>query len=116
MENDVLILVRDETARLEEQRDEIAETLRELSQELRDLRARVREGDLKDSQEAGKLLGHLRYWLKAANETEAQLAEQRRKRAGISGAYGLDLDRARVDIGCRLDRIRRCCGEGELPE
>ncbi len=115
MTQDVLILIQDETARLEEQREEIAETLRELSHELRDLRGRVREGDLRDSQEAGKILGHLRYWLKAANETEAQLAEQRRKRAGISGVYGLDLDRARADIGSRLDRVRAAGSAADIP-
>ncbi len=112
----VLITAEIEKDRLEAQRSEIADTLADLSADLRDLRKRLRGGEARKSGEDGKLLGELRYWLKAARDAEAELEDFRRKECGVVGAYALDLEQARFEIGCRLARIRPCCGAGEVPE
>ena len=51
-----------------------------------------------------------------AIETEKALAQQNRQRLEIDGGYGLDLDAARDQIGCRLARLRRCTDKGQVPE
>lgn len=116
MPDTILITVQADIERLEKTRDEIAETLRELSDDVRALKERLRAGDVEKSTDVTKLLGDLRYWLRAANETEAKLEDLRRRDAGLCGAYGLDLDAARVAIGCRLHRIRQCCNADEVSE
>lgn len=98
-----------ETARLEAQRDEIAQTLKDLVADIRDLAEKVRDGGVKKA-ELGTSLSDLRYWLKAARETELELDEIKRKTTGIVGSYGLDLEAARFEVRCRLDRLRACRG------
>ncbi|MFY0621307.1 MAG: hypothetical protein JXQ89_06405 [Pelagimonas sp.] len=105
----VLIRAQAETEWLEQQREEIAETLTELVKELRDLRRRVSQGNAERKSDSGKLLGDLRFWLRAARDTEAELDAIRRANCGITGEYGLDLEQARSEIGCRLARLRTCC-------
>lgn len=120
MENDkddpVLIRARAEIERLKQQRDEIAATLNDLTTELHELRARVREGDPDRKGDSGKVLGDVKYWLRAARETECEIEAIRRKESEITGEYGLDLDAARHEIGCRLARLRPCGCEEEVSE
>ncbi|UMA63734.1 hypothetical protein LVO79_11900 [Roseivivax marinus] len=104
-----LITIEDRMSELEADRDAIAETLRGIRSELHDLRARVEAGEFGSPTEAGKLLGDVRYWLKAARETETEIQKVHKARAGIAHDYGLDLEKARADIRCRLHRIRACC-------
>ncbi|WP_181389470.1 hypothetical protein [Pseudoprimorskyibacter insulae] len=82
--------------------------LADISIELRDLMQRVRTGEGCSKDDVGKKLLEMRAWLKTARETEAQLHAERRKRCGIVGGYGLDLEQARFEVGCRLARLRRC--------
>ncbi|MBV2361335.1 hypothetical protein KUH32_16340 [Thalassococcus sp. CAU 1522] len=110
-----LITAKTEGGRLEEQREEIAETLAQLAEDIRALRARLKDGEVEKPSEAVRLMADLRYWLRAARETEAELETIKRKQAGIAGEYGLDLDAARIAIGCRLDSLRACCAEAEIP-
>ena len=112
----VLIRAKDDIQRLEEQREEIAQELDDLTVEIRALRARIRNGDPERKGESGKLLGDVKYWLKAARETECEIDAIRRKESEITGEYGLDLDAAHYEIGCRLARIRPCCSEGDLSD
>lgn len=105
-----------EGQRLETERQQIAQVLTELVEEIFDLQSQLRQGDPKNKAEAGKLLSDLRYWLKAARETEAELEKIRRKEAGIEEVWGLDLQAAELEIGCRLARLRPCCDAQEIPE
>lgn len=113
---ETLITARAEKDRLQAERESITEVLRDLREDLEQMAALMRGGEGVTTPEVKALLTDMRYWLKALRETEAELETIRRKEAGIVGGYGLDLARARVEIGCRLDRLRRCCGAGKLSE
>ena len=110
----ILVHIEEELSRLEHERERIAVLLRESSEALTRLLLQLEAGEGTNKTEAGKLLGDLRYWLRASHETEAQIANVRRKQKGIAGDWALDLDRARHGIGCRMARLRRCCGAGEV--
>lgn len=113
---EALITARADKDRLQAERESITHVLRDLREDLEQMAALMRGGEGVKTPEVKALLTDMRYWLKALRETEAELETIRRKEAGIIGGYGLDLARARVEIGCRLDRLRRCCGAGEVPE
>lgn len=112
----VLITAQIQAARLEAQREEISQTLADLVADVRALQSQLRQGEIEKKTETSKLLNDLRYWLKAARETEAELEEIRRKESGIGDAYGLDLEAAEFAIGCRMAQLRPCCGAGEVSE
>lgn len=115
-ERRVLLTAEAETRRLEEQRAEIEATLDDLRDDIRAIQARLRSGEVDRRAEAAKPLSELKYWLRAIRETEAEIDAIRRRDLSISESYGLDLEAARAEIGCRLARLRPCCGAGELPE
>ncbi|MEM6303827.1 MAG: hypothetical protein AAF744_03855 [Pseudomonadota bacterium] len=70
-----------------------------------------------DSSDATKMLGQINALVVACTKTENFLDECRNKQAGIAkGGYALDLERARADIGCKLDQLRGCGCSGSLPE
>lgn len=104
-----LITAQAEKDRLQAERESITHLLRDLREDLEQMAAKMRGGEGVKTPEVKALLTDMRYWLKALRETEAELETIRRKEAGITGGYGLDMERARVEIGCRLDRLRRCC-------
>ncbi len=106
-----LVVAQCETSRLEAQRDEIVQTLAELVADIRALQDDIRSGKAKKT-EVGASLADLRYWLKAARETEAEIETVRRRESGIVGSWGLDMRAAEHEIGCRLARLKERCGEG----
>lgn len=93
-----------------------AETLATLHDAITDLRREI-EGLTKEVQSGGALnetaakqsLGKLKDLLFQCAKAENYLNDCRSKQDGVArGGYALDLDRARVEIGCKLDRLRRC--------
>ena len=112
----VLITAEEMGTALETERDAIAQELRTIREMVAVLRSKVEAGETGTATEAAKALSELRAWLKHAKETEVQIERHRREHAAIDGAYELDLDAARVAVGCRLDRLRQCCREGRVPE
>lgn len=112
----VLITAEEEGDALELERAAIAQELRTIREMVAQLRETVEAGETGKGAEAGKILSDLRTWLKHAKETEVHIVRHRRETAKISGSYGLDLDAARDVIGCRLDRLRRCCHEKDVSE
>lgn len=93
-----------------------AEILATLQDAITDLRREI-EGLTTKAQSEGKLnetaakqsLSKLRDIVTQCAKAETYLNECKSKQDGIArGGYALDLDRARVDIGCKLDRLRRC--------
>ena len=70
-----------------------------------------------DTAETTKALGKFNEVVVACSKAEMRLHECKNKQAGIArGGYALDLERARADIGCKLDRIRQCGDPGAVPE
>ena len=105
----ILITAKEEGDALEAERIAIAQELRAIREMVARLRDTVEAGEVGTASDVGKALTDLRAWLKHAKETEVHIARHRRETAKISGSYGLDLDAARDLVGCRLDRLRRCC-------
>ncbi len=100
---------------LEADRAALMRRLKALHMELEKLESRVLSQDLGKKTDVSALMGDIRFWLKQVRETENHLGDIKKERAGVAGSYGVDLDVARVEIGCRLARIRRCCDAGRLP-
>ncbi|TMM54304.1 hypothetical protein [Sulfitobacter sabulilitoris] len=95
----------------------VQDAIRELRQELEDLKKRVRAGDGIDATRDGRTVASANQLLTTCLKVETSLAECRNKTSGIAqGGYALDLDRARVEIGCQLDRLRCTAPSGTVPE
>ncbi|MDG1170329.1 MAG: hypothetical protein P8N14_14120 [Sulfitobacter sp.] len=101
-----------------------AELLGSLHDAIIDLRREI-EGLTQQAQSATKVdetaakqsLTRLKDLVTHCAKAENFLNECRSKQAGIArGGYALDLDRARVEIGCKLDRLRRCGRPRAVPE
>ncbi len=112
----VLITATEEGDALEVERAAIVQELQTIREMVVRLRETVEAGETGTGTDAGKILADLRTWLKHAKETKVHIARHRRETAKISGSYGLDLDAARDVVGCRLDRLRRCCREETASE
>lgn len=87
----------------------LQEAIGALRREIEGLTEQARSGgELKETAVSGKtskVAGLLAHCLKAENT----LNDCRNRQAGIArGGYALDMDKARADIGCKLDRLRRC--------
>ncbi len=85
-----------------------------LERQLADMRAdletlydKIRAGELGELQNATKATAEIRQWLKIAIEAEATLEKRNKHDKGIVHDYALDFDAVRVQIGGRLDRLRR---------
>ncbi|MYM54167.1 hypothetical protein [Thalassovita mangrovi] len=95
---------------------EIEEVFLDLKAEVKRLQTRIRDGELGAIKDGARLSADIRGWLKIAYEMEATFHDRKRKQAGIERSYAVDFDQARDQIRCRLDRLRRCCHEGGVPE
>ena len=78
------------------------------------LSMQVDAGKVAPKSEASKVLGDIRDWLKIAHEMELRLEKSMQGRAGSGRGDALDLEQARVNIGCKLDRLRRSCCSGKF--
>ena len=100
----------------EQETEDSAEILRGLQEAIGALRRARSGGELKETAVSGKtskVAGLLAHCLKAENT----LNDCRNRQAGIArGGYALDMDKARADIGCKLDRLRRCSDPGAVSE
>jgi hypothetical protein len=82
-------------------------SIKDLRQELEDLREKVRLGEGPDKAQDSKTVNSTTALLRTCQDVENRLAECRSKSAGTAkGGYALDLERARSEIGCKLDRLR----------
>lgn len=111
-----LIRAQSRLDRLEQDRENISETLEGLGRQLRTLSSQLQKGNTAKKPEDKALLADIRYWLKAARDTELEIEDLRRREAGITGEYGLDLEQACLAVRCRLDSLRTCCREGAVSE
>lgn len=76
----------------------------------------IKAGDEGAVKAAVKTAEELRRLVKLAIDLEARHERERSKDAGFTGSYGLDLEKARLEIRCKLGRIRRCCNAGATSE
>jgi hypothetical protein len=111
----IVIIANERCLRLRKQRERATATIEDLLDQIEETLRKIRIGEIDKKSEGTKVLGELKYWLRAARETELELEAIIRKEEGIGDAYGLDLEQARSAIGCRLDSLRACCREGEIP-
>jgi len=91
--------------------DDIARQLADLREELRDLQEALRSYPKPNTKQAGQTLAELRYWLKQAMETEAQIAERNKQKNGGSTGFFIDLEDVKDQIGRRLDRLKGRSGD-----
>ncbi|MEZ5715461.1 MAG: hypothetical protein R3D85_09985 [Paracoccaceae bacterium] len=87
-----------------------------LARDLATLHGRIRAGDLQHLADAKRRSDEIRQWLGIALDMEMKLGKDRPDQRGGGTARDLDLDAARTQIGCRLDRLRRTRCPGRLPE
>jgi len=89
----------------------LQDTVRQLRRDISDVIEQAATGETINDAAALKALSKVQGLIGACAKAEALLNEQRNKQAGIArGGHALDLATARADIGCKLDRLRRCCG------
>lgn len=89
----------------------------ELREQLEDLKQRVSAGEEMNVTEASKTLSQIGEVIGRCHKAELIVYDCRNKQAGIArGGHALDLDRARIEIGCKLDRLRCSIGSGEVSE
>lgn len=112
----IVIIANARCERLQKQRERATDTITDLLDMIGEVHDRIKNGEMETRSETAKVLNELKYWLRAARETELELEAIIRKEEGIVDAYGIDLDAARLAVGCRLDSLRACCAEGEIPE
>ena len=86
--------------------------LRDLTALAASLLEDIKAGDMEAVKAAGKTADELRKLVRMAIEMEARHERERKREAGITGDYGLDLEQARSDIRCKLGRLRRCGPSG----
>ncbi|MFK7746329.1 MAG: hypothetical protein AB8B47_14835 [Roseobacter sp.] len=85
-------------------------SIKDLRQEIEDLKEKVRADEGLDKAQDSRKVAAAATLLKTCQEVENRLVECRSKSAGIArGGYALDLEKARADIGGKLDRLR-CTG------
>ena len=106
-----LIKKERETSAVSGHIEEIVGELRQLKDCLRMVQDLVQMDDPGAVKEALRLSSDIRGFLKNTWELEARINDDRRQELGIAGDVGFDLGAARTDIGCKLARLRRCCGD-----
>lgn len=88
-----------------------------LRQQAEDLRARIETGEDWDQTTSIRQVAGAEGLIRACQKVEICLVERQNRASGAArGAAPLDLDTLRFEIGCRLDRLRRCGREGGVPE
>jgi hypothetical protein len=107
----------------EDQTDDLVDLFQSLQSSVLDLRHEAE--DLKKALQAGQELDQratklgctdLQKLIRDCQKVETCLVERKTRQTGIvQNGYALDLDAAKAEIGCRLDRLRKCCDTGEIP-
>lgn len=89
----------------------------DLRREIECLKERALSGEEIDETAATKIVGKVISIVGTCGKVETYLDDCRNRQAGIArGGYALDLDKARVEIGGKLDRLRRCGGTRSVSE
>ena len=107
----------DELAEAEAMFASVHRSLAELREALERLKEQATTGEEIDAITASKTVSQLSETVARCQKAGLILYDCRTKQAGIAqGGHALDLDQARADIGCKLDRLRCSIGSGDVPE
>jgi len=88
----------------------LEQSVRELRQVAESLRADIEAGEHADVTARTRELEQAGRLIRSCQKVEECFVEQQQRQTGIAqGGYALDLDAARLEIGCRLARLRACC-------
>ena len=106
-----------DTQRGQEILDTLSDQITALRREIEDMIEQAQSGETAAETDAKKVVQRLRDLVGQYVKAEIYLNECKSKQAGVAqGGYALDLDRARVEIGCKLDRLSRCGRPRAVPE
>ena len=95
----------------------VQRTLAELREALESLKEQAKAGGEIDATIASKTVFQLSDAVGRCQKAGMILNDCRNKQAGIArGGYALDINKARADIGCKLDQLRCSIDSGEIPE
>ncbi len=90
-------------------------SIQELRQKAEDLKARIEAGEDAELSGPKRQVDDISKLIRSCQNVEERFVERYHKQAGIvRGGYALDLDAARSEIGCRLAKLRKCCGAGRV--
>ena len=107
----------DELAQAEAMFASVQRSLAELREALESLKVQATTGEEIDVIVTSKTVSQLSETVARCQKAGLILNDCRNKQAGIArGGYALDLDQARADIGCKLDRLRCAIDSGDVPE
>lgn len=112
-----LITPEERVSRTAELLQSLGDSIRNLRQQAEELRRQIEAGEDADLVIGARQVAAAEGLVKTCQKVEASLVEQHHRQAGIvRGGYALDLEQARIDIGCRLARLRARCGSREVSE
>jgi len=95
----------------------LAEVIADLRQQIEAIKQEAATGGKLDIKTTQTMFADLNRVVVACTSMEVKLDDYRNKKAGVGrGGYALDMAQARADIGCKLDRLRACCGAGPVSE
>ncbi|GAA6177918.1 hypothetical protein [Sulfitobacter pacificus] len=95
----------------------VHDAITDLRREIEGLTQQAQSENNMSETAAKQSLGKLKDLVMQCVKAENYLNECKSKQDGVArGGYALDLDRARVEIGCKLDRLRRCGRPRAVPE
>lgn len=115
--NMTLITPEERMSRTADLLQSLETSIRDLRQAAEDLRKQIGTGEDADLAGSAKQFGQLEGLIRTCQKVETSFVEQHHRQAGIAqGGYALDLDRARFEVGCRLARLRTCCGARQISE
>ena len=107
----------DELAQAEAMFAAVQRSLAELREALEGLKEQAITGGEIDATTTSKTFVQLTDAVGHCQKAGLILSDCRNKQAGIArGGYALDMEKARIDIGCKLDRLRCAIGSGRVPE
>jgi hypothetical protein len=87
----------------------LTKMIADLRRQVEHLKAQAETGGKIDNAETSRVLTQVNSVVLACTNAENRIDDCRNKQAGIArGGYALDMDKARAEIGCKLDRLRAC--------
>lgn len=87
-----------------------------LTREMAALHSQIRAGNAQGLKQQSQFVEDIRQWLSIAYELEKRLEKSGTIRGDRDAPKSIDLDDARHQIGCRLDRLRRARCPGRFSE
>lgn len=108
-DNMILITPEERVSNMEALLHSIEDSIRDVRKKAQDLKQQIESGEDADLVDGAKRLAQADGLVRTCQKVEANLVELHNRQTGVvQGGYALDLEQARVRIGCQLARLRRC--------